>query len=183
MRGATVILVLVLGLVASVFVAREDESPPPPPDRFLPADSSLPPPVAHVARCGDSITVSGHDGIGADDSVDTVVGPLRIFGLGLYEQDWQALVDEDQWLKAAAMVDAGQRVTLEIPPAQRAWNELEWDGSSDAVTLRACADQPTIWIGGFTIDYANAPREGRCAALIVRGDGPAKRVRLFDDLC
>jgi hypothetical protein len=142
-----------------------------------------PPPRAPVLRCDDSITVAGHDPIGIDDDIDLVVGPLRIVGLGLYEAEWESLVEEDQWLKAAAMVDPGARVTLEIPRGQRAWNDLEYGASRDAVTLRACDDVATVWVGGFTIDYARAPRQGRCAGLIVRSGGARTRVRLFDELC
>jgi hypothetical protein len=182
MRGASVILVLAVGLVASVFVAREGDPPPPVPER-LAADRGTPP-AAPAARCPQSITVAGHDPLAVDDEVDKVIGPVRIIGLGLYEQDWQALVDEDQWMKAALQLEPGARVTLEIPEAQRAWSQVEYGGrGGDAITLRACSDRPTVFIGGFTIDYAKAPREGRCAELTVWGDGPAQRVKLFESLC
>jgi len=183
MRGASVILVLLSGLVASVFVAQEEDEPPPPVPERLAAESGTPP-AAPVARCEDSTTAAGpHDPIGLDDEIDKVVGPLRIVGLGLYEADWRAIVDDDQWMKAPALVEPRAAVTLVIPRAQRAWNHVSYGGrGGSAVTLRACARR-TVFAGGFTIDYAKAPREGRCAELIVWGSGPAKRVRLFDSLC
>jgi hypothetical protein len=181
MRGVAVVAVLAVGLVLSVFVAREEKPPPPVPERV--ASDRGTPPRAPVLTCDDSVTVAGHDPIALDDDLDKVVGPLRIIGLGIYEADWASLVADDQWMKAAAIVDAGARVTLEIPRGQRRWNDLEYGASRDAVTLQACDDVGTVWVGGFTIDYARAPKQGRCAELIVRGDGPARRVILFDELC
>jgi hypothetical protein len=45
----------------------------------------------------------------------------------------------------------------------------------------ACRTGPTRFSGGFDIDYANAPRQGRCAELIVRvrGEEEPHRVRLL----
>lgn len=180
MRGASVVLVLAVGLVASYFLAGEDPPPPPVPER-LASERPVPPPGTPVVGCGEAISES--DPLAFDDDVDLVVGPLRIVGIKLYQEDWDALVADDQWMKAAATVEAGASVTLEIPPDQRDWNDLEWGGSRNRVTLQACDEERTVWIGGFTIDYGEAPREGRCADLLVWAEGRIRRVELFPDLC
>ena len=45
----------------------------------------------------------------------------------------------------------------------------------------ACRAGPTFFNGGFEIDYAEAPQQGRCAELIVwvKGEQEARRVRLL----
>jgi hypothetical protein len=45
----------------------------------------------------------------------------------------------------------------------------------------ACRSGPTFFSGGFEIDYAKAPQQGRCAELIVwvRGEQEPHRVRLL----
>jgi hypothetical protein len=183
MRVAALVLVL-LGAVAAVLLIDSDVPPVP-----EPAASPAPtreaavrgvPPRAPVARCRDSITAAGpHDPVVADDTTDRVVGPVRFSGLRLYEVDWEALVADDQWIKTIAVIDAGIRVTLEVPRDQRRWMRVDYGGRGGrAVMLQACRRQPTLYAGGFTIDYAEAPQQGRCAELIVWGD-QARRVRLF----
>ncbi len=123
-----------------------------------------------MSGCRASITAAGpHDPILADDTNDRLVGPVRFIGLRTYDDDdWASLVGEDQWIKTIAMLDAGLRVTLQVPPGQRDWMRVDYGGSGGrAVTLRACRRQSTAYAGGFTIDYARAPRQGRCAELIV----------------
>jgi hypothetical protein len=139
------------------------------------------PPRAPVARCRDSITAAGpHDPVFADDETDRVAGPVRFAGLRTYEAEWAALVADDQWLKSIAMLDAGTRVTLEIPREQRDWMRVDYGGRGGrAVTLQACRRRATLFAGGFTIDYAEAPQQGRCAELIVWGD-QERRVPLFN---
>jgi hypothetical protein len=46
----------------------------------------------------------------------------------------------------------------------------------------ACRSGPTFFSGGFDIDYEEAPRQGRCAELIVwvKGERDPRRVRLLD---
>jgi len=46
----------------------------------------------------------------------------------------------------------------------------------------ACRSGPTFFSGGFEIDYAEAPQQGRCAELIVwvEGEQAPHRVRLLD---
>lgn len=182
MRAAALILVL-LGTVVAVLLIGSDEKPaatrepPPAPARDVAVRGIAPP--APVARCRDSITAAGpHDPIVADDATDNVVGPVRFSGLRTYT-DWAWLVREDQWIKTIAVLDAGLRVTLEVPPEQRGWMRVDYGGHGGrAVTLQACRRRPTAYAGGFTIDYAKAPDEGRCAELIVWGDEPL-RGRLF----
>jgi hypothetical protein len=180
MRAAAVILAL-LGVAAAVLLIDSDEHRPaaaPAPKRDVAVRGVAP--NAPVARCSRSITAAGpHDPVLADDATDRVAGPVRFAGLRLYT-DWDALVRDDQWLKTIAMLDAGIRVTLEIPRAQRGWMRVDYGGrGGDAVTLQACRRRATLFAGGFTIDYAKAPQQGRCAELVVWGS-EARRVRLFD---
>jgi hypothetical protein len=183
MRAAALVLVLLGALVAVLLI--DSDVPPvrepagtPSPTREA-AVRGLPP-RAPVARCRDSITAAGpHDPILADDEADRVAGPVRFAGLRTYT-DWAYLVREDQWIKTIAMLDAGLRVTLEVPREQREWMRVDYGGRGGrAVTLRACRRQATAYAGGFTIDYAKAPQQGRCAELIVWGE-QAQRVRLFE---
>jgi hypothetical protein len=183
MRAGVAILVL-LGVVTLVLVSgSEEESGPVPAPREATARGDEP--QAPVARCADSTTAAGpHDPIGVADENDALVGPVRILGLGHYAADWEALVREDRGLKAPALVDPGSEVTLEVPEAQRVWMRLSYGGrSGGAVTLQACRRKVTVFVGGFTVDYAQAPEQGRCAQLIVWVAGQATRVRLFDEIC
>jgi hypothetical protein len=179
MRVAALVLVL-LGAVAAVLLIDSGVPPAPEPAPTREAAVRGSPPAAPVARCRDSITAAGpHDPIVADDATDRVAGPVRFSGLRLYT-DWDRLVREDQWLKTIALIDAGVRVTLEVPREQRGWLRVDYGGRGGrAVTLQACRTRPTAFAGGFTIDYGSAPREGRCGALIVWA-AEARRYRLFE---
>jgi hypothetical protein len=183
MRVAALVLVL-LGAVAAVLLIDSDVPSAPEPAGAPESSRAVTvrglPPRAPIARCSNSITDGGHDPVYADDETDRVVGPVRFAGLRLYEARWAALVADDQWLKTIAMIDAGTRVTLEVPREQRGWMRVDYGGRGGrAVTLQACRRQATLYAGGFTIDYAEAPQQGRCAELIVWGD-QERRVPLFN---
>jgi hypothetical protein len=65
---------------------------------------------------------------------------------------------------------------------------LEWASGPNrrghAVTLAACRAERSVFVGGFTIDYADAPNQGRCAELIVwTSRSRPVRTRLFDAAC
>jgi hypothetical protein len=139
---------------------------------------------------------------------DAMIGSTIVFsGLVHYGRPdvWSELVRDRQWLKSVAAVAAGARVTLIVPSEQRPWMRLEYAHRGGrgvhAVTLRACRNLPslaaqrrecrfapftacrsgpTLFSGGFAIDYERAPRQGRCAELIVwtAGAQPLRR-RLF----
>src|SRR5215216_5541120 len=118
MRAAAILLVL--AGVAVVIIASGGEDTPESPRPAAPREVAVrgTPPRAPVARCRDSITAAGpSDSIVADDAVDNVVGPVRLSGLRTYT-DWAYLVREDQWIKTIAVIDAGVRVTLEVPLEQ-----------------------------------------------------------------
>lgn len=110
-------------------------------------------------------------------------------------------------MKSIGVLRAGARVTLEVPRRQRRWMEVIYDyphhRGGHAITLRACKTlrsprarrrecgwrpdlacrwRYTQFNGGFGIDFANAPRRGLCAELIVRTKGKGKPLRelLFD---
>ncbi|MBI5105905.1 MAG: hypothetical protein HZB46_13165 [Solirubrobacterales bacterium] len=135
---------------------------------------------------------------------DTVIGPVAFAGARRYgaESAWSLLVARDQWLKTLATLRHGARATLAVPRGQRAWMRLTYGGvEGPAVTLRACRGEATReecgrgprdtchgrtpWAGGFVIDYAKAPHQGRCAELEVwlpRRERPL-RERLFAATC
>jgi hypothetical protein len=135
---------------------------------------------------------------------DTRFGPLALSGAADYgaRGAWDALVRDDMWPKTIALVRRGRTVTLEVPREQRGWMRLEYArtaASPYAVTLsgcrrglstraaqrqecgagsrETCTRGPTPFSGGFTIDYARAPRQGRCAELIVWVQGRAEPMR------
>jgi len=112
---------------------------------------------------------------------------------------WNSYLARDQWIKAVALVRPGARVTLTVPEQQRAWMRLKYGGEYE-VTLdgcrrfkrprarrrecgqvtATCRRGPTPFSGGFDIDFAAAPEQGRCAELIVSTPGhELRRVRLF----
>lgn len=135
---------------------------------------------------------------------DTVIGPVAFSGardLGR-RSHYDAAVREDQWLKTVAMVRRDARATLEVPEEQRSWMRMEYahgaPGAGHAVTLQGCRRPPTRaecgrrpwdtcardrtpFSGGFTIDYATAPHQGRCAELLVWVEGreQPRRERIF----
>jgi hypothetical protein len=160
------------------------------------------PPQAEVRGCAARI-----DGAGESERPGaTIIGPLR-FNMQGYSplRVWRQMVRARQWLKSVALVRAGKQVTLEVPPEQRSWMRLAYAhrrGGDAAVTLRACRHRsspaarrrecewteytacrsgPTFFSGGFEIDYAEAPQQGRCAELIVwvKGERQPHRVRLL----
>ena len=189
MRAAALVLVLAaVGVGVGVLlleVVREPVRSPRPAPASTAAITGIAP-RAPLTSCHDSITAAGpHDPIVADDATDRVVGPVRFTGLRIYEGSWAGLVLADQWLKTIALLDAGLEVTLEIPRGQRDWMRVDYGGRGGrAVTLRACRRQATAYAGGFTIDYARAPRQGRCAEVLVwTGHERAVRARLFPALC
>jgi hypothetical protein len=109
-------------------------------------------------------------------------------------------------MKAIGVLRAGARVTLTVPRGQRRWMKVIYDfphhRGRHAIALRACRrfesaearrrecgwrpDVACRWrytqfSGGFGLDFAKAPRRGRCAKLIVRvaGDDRPLVRRLF----
>ena len=116
---------------------------------------------------------------------DLVMGPLGISGMRTYDNAaWDDMVRRDQWMKAIPKLRPGARVTLVIPRSQRSWMRFSC-GGRHRVTLRACRRDEgesgpsgnTAWSGGFLIDYAKAPKQGRCAMLTVRVKGRSKPIR------
>lgn len=116
-----------------------------------------------------------------DRARDFVAGPLALRGLRAYtERDWQWFVDRDQWMKSIAIVRPRGRVTLVVPRSQRPWMRFAYGRARHRVTFQACnGRRNTAWSGGLLIDYAEAPKEGRCARLSVYTDGRVIRRRLF----
>jgi hypothetical protein len=109
-------------------------------------------------------------------------------------------------VKALALVNSGKRVTMLVPRRQRQWMRLFYLGHSafaggsghSAVTLeacervrshraqrrecrwkpyRACRSDTTQFAGEIALDYNSAPRQGRCAMLVVRVEGRHKPLR------
>src|ERR671914_2638074 len=183
MRAAALVLVLAAVGVGVLFLggAREPVRSPGQAPASTEGITGIAP-RAPLSSCHASITAAGlHDPIVADDATDRVVGPVRFTGLRIYEGSWAGLVRKDQWIKTIALLDAGLQVTLDVPPGQRDWMRVDYGGRGGrAVTLRACRRQATAYAGGFTIDYAHAPRQGRCAEVLVwTGHQRAVRARLF----
>jgi hypothetical protein len=138
---------------------------------------------------------------------DTTIGAVAFSGLVDYGRpaSWGEMVRRDQWLKSIALVRPGARVTLVVPTPQRAWMRMEYGHgrkrAAHEVTLAGCrrpvsrmqqreecgpgpqdtcTSGRTPFAGGFTIDYARAPHQGRCARLIVWTQGERPRLeRLF----
>jgi hypothetical protein len=112
---------------------------------------------------------------------DGVFGPVAFSGLKDYARSFDTLVARHQWMKSIALVKAGRRATLVVPVEQRGWMQLEYGHGAGRhrITLKACAHELTPFSGGFTIDYAHAPDQGRRAELIVRSGGRELRHRLF----
>ena len=139
---------------------------------------------------------------------DTTFGAIAFSGLADYGRpaQWREMVRRDQWLKSIALVRPGSRVTLVVPTPQRAWMRMRYvHGRARAaheVTLEGCrrlasrtqqreecgpgpqdtcTSGRTPFSGGFEIDYARAPRQGRCAQLIVwtQGERRPQLKRLF----
>jgi hypothetical protein len=130
---------------------------------------------------------------------DTRIGPVAFTGMtdAGRDADWAYYVREDQWLKSVALVRRGKRVTLEIPREQRPWMRLVYGGKRAATlagcrrpaTRAECGRGPrttcrsavTPFSGGFEIDYEAAPRQGRCAELLVwvEGERAPRRARIF----
>ena len=106
---------------------------------------------------------------------DTVVGPVSFSGGKTYGRQWRTMVQRDQWLKSIALVQPGAKVTIVVPASQRSWMRLEYLHTRDrpvhAVTIEACDDKLSPYGGGFTIDYDEAPHQGRCARIEVWVDG------------
>jgi hypothetical protein len=133
-------------------------------------------------------------------SEDTVVGPVAFKELpGAYR--WSVRHPKVP-IKSVAVLRPGARVTLVVPPAQRPWLKLGYGGKSAAVTLQACRHSrsraarrrdcgllggtacstgPTLFPGGFGVDFRQAPQRGRCAELIVwvEGEKDPRRQPLF----
>jgi hypothetical protein len=189
MRGITIIACALAACSAPALETR--------PAGLTERAASAPPP-APVRDCESRI--SGGSGRQAGE---TVVGPLR-FDMRPYSPlpAWRRMVRSGDWLKSPTRLRAGRQVTLVVPPEQRDWMSLRYlhrRRGTAAVTLRACRHRrtpaarrrecvwaeytacrsgPTHFSGGFEIDYANAPRQGRCAELIVWVEGEAKPHRL-----
>lgn len=108
-------------------------------------------------------------------------------------------------MKILALVRAGTSVTLVVPKRQRSWMKLVYGQARRgeyAITLtacrrsrsaterarecgwrpyRACRSSTTQFSGGFGLDFARAPKRGRCAELVVWLEGRRRplRTRLF----
>jgi hypothetical protein len=177
------LVALCLALAALAVTALSDDGPEP-------TAAAAPPEGAPVRDCRDRITGAFTEVNGVRRAYrfafqprhDTIFGPLALSGAAGYGRpgEWDALIRNDTWPKTVALVRRGARVTLEVPADQRSWMHLEY-GGDDAITLAACRRRLTPFGGGFTIDYARAPRQGRCAELIVWVDGSDVpwRERLF----
>ena len=116
---------------------------------------------------------------------DFVAGPLAMRGLrGMTPRDWDSMAARDQWLKSPLVMRPGRAATIEVPPDQRSWMKIV-RGSGERLRLRACArggrssgsSGNTAWSGGFEIDYARAPQQGRCARIVVRVAGRDEPIR------
>lgn len=110
-------------------------------------------------------------------------------------------------MKSIGVLRAGARVRLVVPRRQRRWLKVIYDypdhRGGTAITLQACRQlssqrarrrecgwrpdlacrwRYTQFNGGFGVDFANAPRRGLCAELIVRVRGKRQQLRklLFD---
>lgn len=147
-----------------------------------------------VRDCGDSIP-SAFVRIGDETrpfrfrvrpAHDVVAGPVAFGGLKDLRPRaaWEDMVARDQWIKSIALVRRRSAATLEVPAEQRSWMRLEYghsEGGGNVVRLRGCRRRAAPFSGGFTIDYAAAPQQGRCAELLVwpkGADEPIRR-RLF----
>lgn len=170
-----------------------------------------PPADAPVGTCRDRITGAFTEVGGrrrpyrfrVDRSHDTLIGPVAFSGarrLGR-RTHYDDAVRRDQWQKTIALVKPGARATLEVPADQRSWMRMEYahgQNSAYAVTLEGCRRPPTAqecgpgprdtcargrtpFSGGFTIDFARAPHQGRCAELLVwvQGREEPLRKRIF----
>jgi hypothetical protein len=153
------------------------------------------PPAAPVLRCGDRISSAVVIVGGKQTPVrfrvrpahDTLFGPLAFSGAKDYGPvaSWQAMVQQDGWLKTIALVQPGARVTIVVPAEQRGWMRLRyWHGTGAgayAVTIQACKRALSPYSGGFAIDFAKAPHQGRCAEVVVwvRGREQPLRKRIF----
>ena len=115
------------------------------------------------------------------------MGPLALSGLrSITQAEWKYYAARDQWLKSIPLPRPGRSVTIVVPRRQRGWMKIVHGGAR--LTLRGCArgaeasgsSGNTAWSGGLEIDYAKAPRQGRCARIIVRIPGrEAVRRRLL----
>ncbi len=140
---------------------------------------------------------------------DLNLGPVAFSGLDSIRrlEEWNSYVTRNQWIKSIALMRPGARVTLTVPEEQRPWMRLEYGhGLEDPlhqVTLvgcrrvtgararrrecgtgrsTTCQRDRTPFSGGFTIDYAVAPAQGRCAELLIAEPRKAtRRVHLFAD--
>lgn len=108
------------------------------------------------------------------------------------------------FMKSIGVLRSGARVKLVVPRRQRPWMKVIYDYPDHegryAITLRACRrlrsrraqrrecgwrpDLACRWrytqfSGGFGVDFANAPRRGVCAELIVRVSGEMRPLREF----
>jgi hypothetical protein len=135
-------------------------------------------------------------------TVDTVIGPVAFIRLPMVYRKEASRPDSE--LISIGLLRAGARVTLEVPRSQRRWLKLLYDypdfKGAYAITLQgcrrlysararrcecgwrpydACRWRYTQFTGGFRIDYANAPRRGRCAELVVRAKAEREPLREF----
>ena len=207
---ACTLVVLVGGVAIVTAVDRDERGASTAPEGGQPLLAGFAEP-AHAGAAPRAVVRGCASRISGDSSRrdgDTVIGPLR-FNMQPYSplREWRRLVRDGQWMKSVARVRAGGQVTLVVPPEQRPWMRLAYAqrrGGKAAVTLRACRHRrsraarrrecvwaggdytacrsgPTFFSGGFEIDYAEAPQQGRCAELIVwvKGEQEPHRVRLL----
>jgi hypothetical protein len=120
---------------------------------------------------------------------DTIVGPLRFNMQGyspllvpLEQRSWMRLAYAHRRRGTAAVTLRACRHRRSRAAQRREcrWAEGVLPGSAkDDYT--ACRSGATFFSGGFEIDYDDAPRQGRCAELIVwvKGEQEPERVRLL----
>lgn len=159
------------------------------------SDSSAQGDPPRVAARGCDQRIEGS--VPAPGKRDTRIGPIAFSRLpGVYRY---ASRHPKTPMKSIAIVRAGARVRLTVPRGQRTWLRVGYGASkSPKIILQACrhfrsrqarenecrwgaqtacANGPTLFSGGFSVDFRRAPRRGLCAELIIRVRGREKSLR------
>ena len=197
-----------VAILVVVVISSTGEDSPEPPDRVTRSESA---PTARACRKrveGGKIVPDR----AVDTVIGPMafIGLARVYRDYASRRDSELLADPNVGMpsmKSIGVLRAGARVTLVVPRSQRRWMKVIYDyphhRGGHAITLQACntlrsasarrrecgwrPDLACRWRytqfnGGFGIDFANAPRRGLCAELIVRThDKPAGfRELIFD---